>query len=123
MVISPRFLRKDTIIVKNYIGEVDGEAQYNETAVSQVHVNSSYGITLSNRGIHSEDSMLITFDLHDYKSRNEFAFPHKYENRTVKFTFRPDDFVVFDDEEFRITSVRNIHPANNAPYLIEVRCQ
>ena len=66
MIRSPRFLRPDTIILKNKYKEINFVQEYLQTSIKHVKVNDSYGIKQQQRGIESDDNIVVVFDLHDY---------------------------------------------------------
>lgn len=127
MIISPRILRPDTIIVKNKHKEVDFKQQYLETTVKHVRVDESFGIRQSKKGIDSEDNAVIVIDLNDLEAVQDSKKANYIENKDNLglekgfFTFRGDDIVLYEDKKYTITKVNVAKRGlNKDPVFLEV---
>ena len=99
---SPRILRKDTITVKNAIGEIDFKASYLTTEIKYVRVDTSYGIKQSKRGIDSDDNAVLVIDLNDLVAVQdeeiaEFVDVDNFNMEPGTFTLSGGDTVVFNN--------------------------
>lgn len=127
MIISPRILRPDTIIVKNKYKEIDFKMQYLKTTVKYVRVDESFGIRQSKKGIDSDDSAVIVVDLNDFEAVQD-DFKADYieckENLVIDpsfFTFRCDDIILYKDKKYTITKVNVAKRGlNKEPVFLEV---
>lgn len=126
---SPRFLRPHRIIVRNRLGENDGEAQYQETCVCYVCADAAYGIQQSQKGIQGTGDLLVVFDMNDIvafedTSRRVYAGPVEFEqmkDTSGYFTLRPDvDLIVYKDHEYTINTVGEVNPIREEPEFMEV---
>lgn len=127
MIISPRILRPDTIIVKNKYKEVDFKMQYLETTVKHVRIDESFGIRQSKKGIDSDDSAVIVVDLNDFEAvQDDFKaeYIENTENLELKsgsFTFRGDDIILYKDKKYTVTKVNVAKRGlNKEPVFMEV---
>lgn len=119
---SPRFVRPHSIVVKNYIGEVDREAKYKEMKVDFVKVNINYGIQQSQKGVTTNNKVSITIDMNDYEAVEPYVKPIEFKG--VGFTLRADkDFIIYDGKEYTINEIKVINPFEDAPVFIEVYCR
>lgn len=89
---SPRFVSPHSIVVKNYIGEVDREAKYKETKVDFVKININYGIQQSQKGVATNNKVSITIDMNDYEVIENYVKPNEFEG--VGFTLRADKILL-----------------------------
>jgi hypothetical protein len=124
---SPRFIRPHSFILKNYIGEFDDEARYIDTEIKYVRVDENYGIVQSQKGVDSDDKMLIVIDLSDYLALQEnstnaiYVAPETYNNKHGTFTLRGDkDIVVYRGQEYTINSIKTHSLFSTNPEYIEV---
>ena len=127
MIISPRILRPDTIIVKNKYKEIDFKMQYLETTVKHVRVDESFGIRQSKKGIDSDDSAVIVVDLNDFEAVQDdlkAEYIENTENLELKpgsFTFRGDDIILYKDKKYTVTKVNVAKRGlNKEPVFLEV---
>lgn len=129
MIRSPRFIRPHTIIVKNRIGEVDGDANYQQTTIKYVCVDASYGIKQSQKGIQTDDNILAIIDMNDLVAyedavKRTYVEPlefEKFEDTSKYFTIRPDvDFIIYGNDEYTVNSVSSVNPARGESAFIEI---
>ena len=127
MIISPRILRPDTIIVKNKYKEIDFKMQYLETTVKHVRVDESFGIRQSKKGVDGDDSAIIVVDLNDFEAiQDDFKADYIEDTENLKlypsfFTFRCDDIILYKDKEYTITKVNAAKRGlNKEPVFLEV---
>lgn len=124
---SPRFLRPHSVIIKNYIGEVNDEAQYIDTELKYVRIDENYGIVQSQKGIESDDKMLIVIDLRDYLALQKngtvavYVIPEVYNNEEGTFTFRGDkDLIIYKGKEYTVNSIKTHFLFSTDPEYLEV---
>ena len=122
---SPRFLRPDTIILKNKYKEINFVQEYLQTSIKHVKVNDSYGIKQQQRGIESDDNIVIVFDLHDYDAVQSYEkalyVPRNNDLSPGCFTFKNDDIIIFNGKEYTITKVNEAKKdMSGNPVFIEV---
>jgi hypothetical protein len=124
---SPRFLRPHSVIIKNCIGEVNDEAQYIDTELKYVRIDENYGIVQSQKGIESDDKMLIVIDLRDYIAlqKNDtvavYVTPEIYNNEKGTFTLRGDkDLIVYKGQEYTVNSIKTHFLFSTDPEYLEV---
>lgn len=128
MIRSPRFIRPHQIIIKNKIGEKDGNAVYQETTIKYVCADTTYGIKQSQKGIQADGNTLVIIDMGDLVAfdgiqkrcyLDALGF-EKAESTFDYFTLRVDDIIVFKDLKYTIVSISEISPTANEPNFIEV---
>lgn len=124
---SPRFLRPHSFILKNYTGEVNDEAKYIDTEIKYVRVDENYSIVQSQKGIDTDDKMLIVIDLRDYLALQEdsknamYVAPETYNNKQGTFTFRGDkDIIIYRGKEYTVNSIKTHSLFSTDPEYLEV---
>lgn len=126
MLTSPRCIRPESIVIKNYIGEIDDVATYINTEIQFVSVDEKYGITQEKNGILTDDKLLIVIDMNDllayqgntmcsYVTSNEFL------GHEGTFTLRGDkDIIIYKNTAYTVNSVAPVKLFRNTPEYIEV---
>ena len=121
---SPRILRPDTVVVKNFIGEIDFKARYLETEISCVRVDTSYGIKQSKRGIDSDDSAVLIIDLNDLIAVQdgmtaEYIDVDNFKKEQGTFTLSGGDIVIYNNHKYTVNKVNIKRDISGIPAFIE----
>lgn len=121
MIRSPRLTRQDTIIIKNKIGETDGNADWQETTIQYTRVNVSYGIEQSKAGIQVDGNVMIVIDLNDLVAKRQYTEPFEFEKlESIErfFTLRPDaDFILYHGHDYTVISVHEVSHDGKLAFL------
>lgn len=126
MISTPRYLRPHEIVIKNYIGEIDDVANYIDTTIKYVRVDENFGITQTQKGVDSDDTMQIVIDMNDLmaiqdNSRAKYLSKDQYMQEKGTFTLRGDkDFISYNGMEYTVNKVKTHILFSNIPEYIEV---
>lgn len=127
MISSPRYIRPDTIIVKNYMGEINNKATYLETKIKYVRVDTAYGIRQSQKGIDSDDKIQVVIDMNDLvaiqdKVKVTYINSDNFKQESGAFTFQNGkDLVSLENgQEFTINTIKEVKALSKTPEFIEL---
>lgn len=129
MMRSPRFIRPHRILIRNKVGEKEGQADYQTTTVNHVCVDAAYGIEQSQKGIDPKGDLLVILDMNDIVAfegiqKRPYIDPVKFEeltDTTGYFTLRPDvDIIVYKGHEYTVNGIGEVNPFKNEPAFLEI---
>lgn len=126
MIHTPRYLRPDEIKILNKIGEDEnGKACCLETTLKYIRVDKNYGITQKQRGIDTNDTILITIDMNDLCAIQDEEYATYLNKNLFKgdkgtFTLRSDDSIIVDGASYHIHDIKEISFLRSTPEFIEV---